>query len=115
MTVMFRKSDILKVGNYQEWFWNEDYYLWIRLVLAEKKFANLPDTLVKVRVGEDMYQRRGGMKYFESERNIQRMMLKEGMILMILFRTVAIGSCLAIKIILENFSHIIIDGMKKNY
>ena len=37
MTVMFRKSDILEVGNYQEWFWNEDYYLWIRLVIANKK------------------------------------------------------------------------------
>lgn len=80
MTVMFRKSDILEVGNYQEWFWNEDYYLWIRLVIANKKFANLPDTMVKVRVGTDMYQRRGGIKYFESERGIQKLMLKEGII-----------------------------------
>ncbi|MBN2922470.1 MAG: ammonia monooxygenase, partial [Lactobacillus sp.] len=80
MTVMFRKSDILEVGNYQEWFWNEDYYLWIRLVIANKKFANLPDTMVKVRVGTDMYQRRGGIKYFESERGIQKLMFKEGII-----------------------------------
>lgn len=36
MTVMFRKSAVLEVGNYQEWFWNEDYYLWIRLALAKK-------------------------------------------------------------------------------
>lgn len=80
MTVMFRKSDVLEVGNYQEWFWNEDYYLWIRLAIANKKFANIPDTVVKVRVGTDMYQRRGGMKYFESERDIQKLMLKEGII-----------------------------------
>lgn len=80
MTVMFRKSDILEVGNYQEWFWNEDYYLWIRLAIANKKFANLPETLVMVRTGADMYQRRGGKKYFVSEKNIQKLMLKNGMI-----------------------------------
>lgn len=80
MTVMFRKSDILEVGNYQEWFWNEDFYLWIRLALADKKFANLPETLVMVRTGADMYQRRGGKKYFVSEKGIQQFMLKNGLI-----------------------------------
>ncbi|WP_270706321.1 sugar transferase [Clostridium fessum] len=75
MTVMFRKSDILDVGNYQDWFWNEDYYLWIRLLLFGKKFANLPDTLVKVRTGNEVYQRRGGVKYFVSEWKIQKLML----------------------------------------
>ncbi len=80
MTVMFRKSDVMEAGNYQEWFWNEDYYLWIRLALAEKRFANLPETLVHVRTGADMYRRRGGMKYFISERDIQKLMLKQGLI-----------------------------------
>lgn len=80
MTVMFRKSDILEVGNYQEWFWNEDYYLWIRLVLADKIFANLPETLVMVRTGADMYQRRGGKKYFVSEKAIQKLMLENRII-----------------------------------
>lgn len=80
MTVMFRKSDILEVGNYQEWFWNEDYYLWIRLAIANKKFSNLSSTLVNVRIGTDMYKRRGGKKYFISEKNIQKLMLKKGMI-----------------------------------
>lgn len=80
MTVMFRKSDIMEVGNYKEWFWNEDYYLWIRLALADKKFANLPETLVYVRTGTEMYKRRGGMKYFVSERDIQKLMYEQGLI-----------------------------------
>ena len=80
MTVMFRKSDVLEAGNYQEWFWNEDYYLWVRMALKNKKFSNLPDTLVMVRTGADMYQRRGGKKYFNSEKEIQKYMLKNGMI-----------------------------------
>ena len=71
MTVMFRKSSILKAGNYKHCFWNEDYYLWIRMYLKQQRFANLPDTLVLVRTGEDMYQRRGGIKYFKSELFIQ--------------------------------------------
>lgn len=80
MTVMFKKSDVIKVGNYQDWFWNEDYYLWIRLALEGFKFANIPDTLVYTRVGVDMYQRRGGDKYFKSEIGIQKLMLEKKMI-----------------------------------
>lgn len=33
-----------------------------------------------VRTGADMYRRRGGKKYFISEKNIQKYMLKNGMI-----------------------------------
>ncbi len=80
MTVMFKKSDVIKAGNYQDWFWNEDYYLWIRLALEKFVFANLPDTLVHTRVGADMYQRRGGSKYFKSEIDIQKLMLQKGLI-----------------------------------
>ena len=75
VTVMFRKQDILKAGNYQDWFWNEDYYLWVRMMINNCKFANLPDILVNVRSGKDQYARRGGMKYFQSEKGIQKLML----------------------------------------
>jgi hypothetical protein len=39
------------------------------------RFANLPDVLVYVRVGKDMYKRRGGWKYFKSEARLQKFML----------------------------------------
>lgn len=80
MTVMFKKSDVIKAGNYQDWFWNEDYYLWIRLALEGCVFANLPNTLVHTRVGDGMYQRRGGDKYYKSEIALQKLMLKSKMI-----------------------------------
>ena len=80
VTVMFRKDAVLKAGNYQDWFWNEDYYLWVRMMLAGCKFANLPDVLVNVRSGKDQYARRGGMKYFKSEEGIQRLMLKNNLV-----------------------------------
>lgn len=80
VTVMFRKDTILKVGNYQDWFWNEDYYLWVRMMINKCVFANLPEVLVNVRSGEDQYARRGGMRYFESEKGIQKLMLDKHLI-----------------------------------
>lgn len=80
VTVMFRKKTVLRVGNYKDWFWNEDYYLWVRMMMAGCVFANLPDVLVNVRSGEDQYARRGGMKYFKSELGIQKLMLDNHLI-----------------------------------
>lgn len=80
VTVMFRKDTILKVGNYQDWFWNEDYYLWVRMMINKCVFANLPEVLVNVRSGEGQYARRGGMRYFESEKGIQKLMLDKHLI-----------------------------------
>lgn len=80
VAVMFKKSKVLKVGSYCDWYCNEDYYLWIRMYEAGCKFSNLPEILVNVRVGEDMYKRRGGLKYFKSEAGLQRYMLKKRLI-----------------------------------
>lgn len=80
VTVMFRKADVAEVGGYIDWFCEEDYYLWLRLALAGKQFANVPENLVNVRVGEDMYRRRGGWKYFKSEARLQWYMLKNHII-----------------------------------
>lgn len=80
VTVMFRKNAVLKAGNYQDWFWNEDYYLWVRMWLKGCAFGNVSDTLVNVRSGADQYARRGGMKYFKSEKGIQRYMLDNHLI-----------------------------------
>ena len=80
VTAMFRKADVEEVGGYMDWFCEEDYYLWLRLALAGKQFANVPENLVHVRVGEKMYQRRGGWKYFKSEAKLQGFMLKKNII-----------------------------------
>lgn len=79
-TVMFRKKAVLDAGNYRDWFWNEDYYMWIRMMERGCVFANLPDVLVNMRSGLDQYGRRGGMKYFKSEIGIKKLMLEKGMI-----------------------------------
>ncbi len=80
VSVMYKKIAVQNAGGYQDWFWNEDYYLWIRMWLNGATFANTGSVLVNVRVGEEMYQRRGGAKYFESEKGLQDYMLNHGMI-----------------------------------
>ena len=80
VTVMLKKDDVMKVGGYEDWYCEEDYYLWIRLALKGYKFYNIQDNLVNVRVGKEMYQRRGGWKYFKSEAKLQRYMLKHSVI-----------------------------------
>lgn len=80
MSVAFRKSAVFKAGNYRPWHFNEDYYLWIRMFENGLIMANLPDVLVKVRVGCEMYRRRGGWRYFKSEARLQSYMLRHGII-----------------------------------
>lgn len=80
MTVMYKRSAVQAAGGYLDWFWNEDYYLWIRMYLNGCHFANTGTILVHARVGKEMYQRRGGKKYYESEKKLQRYMLKNDII-----------------------------------
>lgn len=80
VSVAFQRSKVLAIGNYIDWHFNEDYYLWIRMAEAGYNFTNLPEVLVNVRVGKDMYARRGGWKYFKSEKGLQDYMLKKNLI-----------------------------------
>lgn len=79
-SVMFRKSDVLDVGSYVHWDLNEDYYLWIRMALKGYKFHNINEPLVKMRITNDTYLRRGGLKYFLTQKKLFDYMLKNGMI-----------------------------------
>jgi glycosyltransferase involved in cell wall biosynthesis len=80
MTVMYKKTAVLSSGGYMDLFWNEDYYLWVRMYQNNCVFANTGTVLVNVRVGKDMYRRRGGKKYFHSEKFLQKYMLDKKII-----------------------------------
>ena len=80
VSVTMLRSRVIACGNYLDWHFNEDYYLWIRMALSGCRFANLPDTLVNVRVGKEMYRRRGGWQYFKSTSALQKYMLVHGLI-----------------------------------
>ena len=80
VTVMFKKTDVQRAGGFIDWYCEEDYYLWLRMAQLNMRFANVDKVLVQVRVGADMYQRRGGWKYFSSEAKLQKYMLDNRMI-----------------------------------
>ncbi len=76
MTVMFKKTTVLRAGGYLEWHFNEDYYLWLRMILINAVFANIKSNLVNVRTGYEQIARRGGKYYFQSEIKLQKYMKK---------------------------------------
>jgi glycosyltransferase involved in cell wall biosynthesis len=80
MTVMLNKAEVQRAGGYLDWHNNEDYYLWLRLFLNNVIFYNIDEVLVFVRVGNEMYQRRGGIEYFKSEYKLQIFMQDKGII-----------------------------------
>ena len=80
VSVMYKKSAVLRCGNYKDLFWNEDYYLWIRMLERGCVMANTGTVLVNVRTGTDMYKRRGGTAYFKSEKFLQDYMLRQKII-----------------------------------
>ena len=65
MTVMFRKSVIKAVGGYRHFPGLEDYDLWSRLLANGYQIANIPEVLVKARIGDRFASRRGGWTYFK--------------------------------------------------
>lgn len=78
VTVMFKKSAVLAAGNYQTFHLMEDYYLWYRMIKNHFNMCNLDTVLVQVRVGNGMYDRRGGFSYFLNERKLYAAMYKDG-------------------------------------
>lgn len=63
MTVMFKKQAVQSVGSYMDMPYFEDYWLWARMLKAGYKVKNIDRVLVKVRAGQDMIARRGGLSY----------------------------------------------------
>lgn len=80
MTVMYKKSSIIKVGGYQHLPWMEDWYLWLRLLNNGFKGANLDCVLVKARTGQNMLLRRRGKKYVKSEWDMTKHKINYGLI-----------------------------------
>ncbi len=80
VSVMFKKSAVLNSGGYLDWHYNEDYYLWVRMYLNNCQFANVDESLVCVRVGTEMFARRGGKAYYKSEKNLFKYMYKNRII-----------------------------------
>lgn len=74
--VMFRKKAVMAVGGYQHFPLFEDYYLWVRMLINGAKFYNIQESLLYFRSSSDMFRRRGGLKYMNTEIRFQNFLLK---------------------------------------
>lgn len=78
--IMYKKSDVEAAGGYQDFYLLEDYYLWVRMLQQGFIGYNLQEPLLWMRAGSDMYKRRGGWKYVQSQRNLFKYMAQTGFI-----------------------------------
>lgn len=80
VSVMFKKSSVLAAGNYQNCLLMEDTFLWVNMFLNGAIGMNIDDYLVYVRIGTDMYERRGGLDYFKKYKEGRKKVYKTGFI-----------------------------------
>lgn len=91
MTVMYKKSAVLKAGNYENCPLMEDDMLWIRMLMSGAKCSNIDDFLVYARTGYAMIERRGGWQYFRKYRSARKKIYETGYISFFdYFKTIAV-------------------------
>lgn len=64
--VMFKRSVVMSVGGYPEFRNSQDYALWALLLVSGYRLGNVPQTLVRMRVGNAIKKRRG-WRYLKQE------------------------------------------------
>lgn len=78
--VMYRKSVVEAVGSYQDFYLPEDYYLWLRMLMAGYQGYNIQEPLLHMRAGSDMYKRRAGWKYAKTQAKLFKFMKQQDFI-----------------------------------
>lgn len=66
-SVMFKRAQVIEVGGYLDMAFFEDYYLWIRCIMAEFPLHNVQQNLVFMRGGKAQLLRRSGINYAKHE------------------------------------------------
>jgi glycosyltransferase involved in cell wall biosynthesis len=79
MTVAFRVNVVRDVGGYPDIHLKEDYALWATIISKGAKVCNIDDVLVHATAGRDMYRRRGGLRYVNSEIKLQKLLVRLGL------------------------------------
>lgn len=78
--VMYKKTAVEAVGSYQDFYLLEDYYLWLRMLMAGYQGYNIQESLLHMRAGSDMYLRRAGWEYAKTQAKLFEYMKEQGFI-----------------------------------
>lgn len=76
VTVMMKKSTVLAANGYDRKSANEDYSLYIQMLINGAKFYNIQELLVKVRTGNGMSKRRKDINIFYDWKKDQKKLLR---------------------------------------
>lgn len=79
-SVMFRKSDVLRCGNYSTVRYMQDYYLWVAMLINGCKGYNIQEPLVYMRADGSLFKRRSGKQYRKIQLDLFRYMKDKGFI-----------------------------------
>lgn len=77
-SLLYKKSAVLKAGNYRSYHLCEDYDLYTRMLQTGCKCYNIQKPLTYMRVDKDFYKRRGGIKYLKSILKFKREQVSTG-------------------------------------
>ena len=80
VTACIKRSSLMKAGGYQTLLLLEDYLLWINMIVAGCKLANINESLVYVRVGNGFDGKRGSKERIIGWSKLQEIMLRHHMI-----------------------------------
>lgn len=72
MTIAYKTEFVRRCGGYPDIYLKEDYALWANMISSGARAMNLPDILVLATTGQEMYKRRGGLRYAIAEIALQR-------------------------------------------
>lgn len=74
--VMYKKSSVEAAGGYVDFHFLEDYHLWVRMLMNGCVGENIEESILLMRGGKDMYNRRGGLSYAASQLRLMNFMKK---------------------------------------
>jgi glycosyltransferase involved in cell wall biosynthesis len=77
-SVVYRASLVRRVGGYEDLPGLEDYLLFAKMIMAGARVGNVSRPLVRYRVSEGAYARRGGWGILHSELELQRRFRRMG-------------------------------------
>lgn len=80
VSICMKKSALEKAGGYEKLLLLEDYYLWLKMIVCGCRFANLPESLVYVRVGNGFDTKRGSKERIAGWKFLQKYMLSHNLI-----------------------------------
>lgn len=104
--LMYRRSKVLEAGNYRDYRHAQDYNLIVHMILSGARIYNIQENLTYMRVTEDFYKRRGGLKQLKLVLRIKKDFLNCGFYSFNNFFVSAIGNaavCLMPNLVRELF------------